>query len=126
MGSIPVRAASKRQETVSFFVLKQPALFICQRGLSESVSKVFVYIDDTDLLLPPFDPDIIVLYCIFLLECGLHINRNNKAGGADRTGSAGRINCQIYVRYKREKDTGMSDEKQIAPCPFTKLFNSCS
>ena len=32
----------------------------CQRGLSESVSKVFVYIDDTDLLLPPFDPDIIL------------------------------------------------------------------
>ena len=28
--------------------------------MSESVSKVFVYIDDTDLLLPPFDPDIIL------------------------------------------------------------------
>ena len=83
---------------------------------------MFVYIDDTDLLLPPFDPDIIVLYCIFLLECGLHRNRNNKAGGADRTGSAGHINCQIYIRYKREKDTGMSEVSQIVPCPFKVFF----
>ena len=36
--------------------------------MSESVSKVFVYIDDTDLLLPPFDPDIIIFtWSIILL-----------------------------------------------------------